>query len=64
MKKIATVLAMAVMLGTFLTGCATMQGDVYQRVKKSEHEAEFPKGHDGTKNCYYDDKNDVYFCQY
>ena len=67
-KKISALVATAMLVASasvFATGCAQMGGeDTYTRVPKAQHETEFPKGHDGAKNCYYDEKNAVYFCQY
>ena len=68
MKKVSAVIATIALVGTmsfFSTACQTLKGDAtYKRVPEAQHKAQYPKGHDGSKNCYYDEKNAVFFCEY
>jgi len=47
-----------------VSGCAQQAGTsgetMYKRVPGKEHRTHFPEGHSGS--CYYDEKEDVYYC--
>lgn len=55
----------------FASGCATNSKragmDWYSEVPKAEHELHFPHGHESASkkmNCVYDEKRQVYLCQF
>lgn len=67
-KKFSALLMNAVLivsLSAIIGGCALMKSEEkYRRLPRVDHESEFPRGHDGSHICYFDEKNDVYFCPY
>ena len=65
MRNFLPLLAGAALLAMVsVTGCANQAGNsdetLYKRVPGKVHRAQFPNGHEGS--CYYDEKNDVYYC--
>ncbi len=58
--------ALVATVSLIIGGCALMKKseEKYRRLPRVDHETAFPRGHDGSHICYYDEKNDVYFCPY
>ncbi len=68
MTKIIPLLAgLAIFALVGATGCAQKtgsDGETYSRIPAKVHKEQFPNGHDADKSCFYDEKEDVYFCSY
>ncbi len=74
MKKITSLIAAAMFTVAVLsTGVALAHddegmGNTFKAVEKADHMKAFPQGHPATKNslnrCYYDESDNLYFCQY
>lgn len=66
MRNFLPLLAGAALLAMVsMTGCANQQAGksdetLYKRVPGKVHRTMFPEGHQGS--CYYDEKEDVYYC--
>ncbi len=62
-SALLTGVALVSAVGLLAAGCQTDDYS-YKRVPKDVHQTNYLKGHDGSKNCYYNENEAVYFCQY
>lgn len=67
MRNFLPLLAGAALLAMVsATGCANQAGTsdetLYKRVPGKIHRTQFPEGHQDQGGCYYDEKEDVYYC--